>query len=310
MVPYVGNALYCFANSTAMLLASAGEAVPPSRIEVLTGVGLGAFWMEDAGLLFFSNTPPDVGISQALGLLGFEATERSRPGPEPTPFEELRADLAKSPVALGPLDMGYLDYIPYHETVAGADHYVLAFAMDESQVYLHDPVGYPHVALPLDRLGLAWKAERIGYRRGHYRCWTYPRRVRQPAPEEVYDGAMQYFMGCYRYMEDQAARGNWLLGSQAILACARHVRDGALSPQEEGHMTSFAFQLGAVRALDFAAFFDYRDPKLSALKRSQAELFGRGHTMAVRKDWPSLAAALEQLAEVEEGFRTTLMKMG
>lgn len=42
MIPYIGNALYCFADSTAMLLASIGENISSSRIEVLTGVGLGA----------------------------------------------------------------------------------------------------------------------------------------------------------------------------------------------------------------------------------------------------------------------------
>jgi len=39
MVPYIGNGPYCYANATAMLLASIGENVPPSQIEVLTGQG-------------------------------------------------------------------------------------------------------------------------------------------------------------------------------------------------------------------------------------------------------------------------------
>ena len=47
---------YCYANSTAMLLASAGETVSPRLIEVLSGVGLGAFQNRD-GLPFFSGMP-------------------------------------------------------------------------------------------------------------------------------------------------------------------------------------------------------------------------------------------------------------
>jgi NAD(P)-dependent dehydrogenase (short-subunit alcohol dehydrogenase family) len=69
--PYVGNSHYCFANATAMLLASIGEHVSPSLIEALSGVGLGASWSDELGLIFFDASPPDVGISRALDLLGF-----------------------------------------------------------------------------------------------------------------------------------------------------------------------------------------------------------------------------------------------
>jgi len=305
MLRYVGNAPYCYADSTSMLLASIGEEVSSSRIEVLTGVGLGAFWIGEENLILFSNTPPDVGVSQALTLLGFEYTEKSWPETAPAPLEELRADLAKSPAALGPLDMGYLAYLPFDEP--GADHYVLAYAMDEDQVYLHDPIGFPLVALPLDRLELVWKAERIGYRRGSYRYWTSPRRSHRPSEEEIYERALHFFHSGYGRADDLAARNHWSVGRDAILACANHVRTGDVSPGEAGHMQGFAFRLGARRALDFAAFFDVRDTGLAALKRQQATLFGRCHTLAVRKDWPALADALQELADVEREFRDALL---
>ncbi len=81
MTRYIGNGPYCYANSTAMLLATAGDRVDPSLIEVLTGVGLGAFWLDDSKRLISSNpaTPPDVGISHALTLLGFEFIEQASP---------------------------------------------------------------------------------------------------------------------------------------------------------------------------------------------------------------------------------------
>ena len=71
-------------------------------------------------------------------------------------------------------------------------------------------------------------------------------------------------------------------------------------------MVFFAFQLGAVRALDFAALFDFRNAELAALKRRQAKLFGRCHTLAVRKEWSSLADTLQDLANLEEEFRVSL----
>lgn len=304
MIPYIGNALYCFADSTSMLLASIGENIPPSRIEVLTGVGLGAFWVEDAKLIFFSNTPPDIGVSEALKLLGFEYIEKSRQEAEPAPLEELRTDLAKSPAVLGPLDMGYLSYFPGSE--AGVDHFVLAYEMDEDEIHLHDPAGFPHVSLPQDQLELAWKAERIPYRRDYYRYWTSPKRAHHPTEEEIYDQALQYFRSGYQYADELAARENWIIGREAILACADQVRGGKVSPHEVGHMVGFAFKLGAKRALDFAAFFDFRDAELAALKRRQAKLFGRCHTLAVRKEWSSLADTLQELADVEEEFRVAL----
>ena len=96
MISYIGNGDYCYANATAMLLAANGEKIAPSRIEVLCGVGLGAFWIEGADLIFFSGlaTPPDKGISQALILLGFGCTEKWSQEATPPPFEGLRSDLA------------------------------------------------------------------------------------------------------------------------------------------------------------------------------------------------------------------------
>src|SRR5947207_6249938 len=105
MVPYVGNSHYCYANTTAMLLGSIGEAVSPSLIEPLTGVGLGATWLPDEGIAFFGVVLPDVGVSRALDLLGFDVEERSGADGDPMPLDDLRRGLADGPVALGPPDM-------------------------------------------------------------------------------------------------------------------------------------------------------------------------------------------------------------
>jgi len=309
MIPYIGNAAYCYANATAMLLATIGENISPSRIEVLTGVGLCTFWLEDDKLIFFNNlvTLPDAGISKALEILGFDYTEKSSHEAEPALFEELRVALAQSPAILGPLDMGYLRYIPFHRELVGEDHFVLAYGMDEQEVHLHDPEGYPHVSLPLEQLALAWKAERISYRRGFYRYWTSPKRIHHPTEEELYDEALQCYKSIYHETDEVAVRKNRIIGRDAILACADHVRSGKISPPEVGHMVYFAFKLGAKRALDFATLFDFRDTDLAALKRRQAELFGRCHTLAAAKNWSSLADTLQQLADVEEEFRVTLL---
>ncbi len=179
--------------------------------------------------------------------------------------------------------------------------------MDESEIHLHDPAGFPHVSLPLEQLELAWKAERIGYRRGYYRYWTSPKRAQHPTEGEIYDQALQYFRSGYRHMQELAPRMSWAIGREAILACAVHIRGGEVTPPQTEHLTGFALRLGAKRALDFAAFFSFRDTQLAVLKVKQAELLGKCHTLAVRKNWTALADTLQELADVEEEFRTLLL---
>ena len=70
--PYRGISDYCYANAASMLLASAGHDVSPSVFECLSAVGVGATYFEDTGELYFSNRPPDLGVSAAFEALGTE----------------------------------------------------------------------------------------------------------------------------------------------------------------------------------------------------------------------------------------------
>jgi|GEM_PF-7018153 len=80
---YIGNGAYCYSNSTSMLLASIGEDISPSLIEVVGGVGLGAYYLPETNIAFFSNFSglPDQAISKALEILGFEFTEKAQKEP-------------------------------------------------------------------------------------------------------------------------------------------------------------------------------------------------------------------------------------
>ena len=313
MVPYVGSAFYCYADSTSMVLASAGQKVSSSRIEVLSGVGLGAMWVPDAGLLFLSNltTPPDRGITQALELLGWRFTERWSADASKPPFEQLAEDLSQSPVVLGPLDMGFLKYNPLWPHLKGADHYVLAYGLWGQEILLHDPAGFPHSSLPLNELAEAWKAESIRYRRGHYRCWTALRRQAEVSEDELHRRAFGAFQASYRISENLVATEKWAgayrINEDAILACAGSLADGAGAQALKAHLGDFVFRLGAKRALDFASFFEPRAPELAALKDKQARLLGRSHTAAAREDWKAVVAALQELAGVEKEFRSVLL---
>lgn len=310
MVPYVGNGSYCYANATAMLLATSGEDISASLIEVLSGVGLGASWVESNNLLFFGNliAEPDIGINNALSVLGFHYIEEASPEATPAAFAHALSGIARSPAVLGPLDMGYLRYIPFHDDLVGSDHFILVHGLNEHEVFLHDPEGYPYASLPVEDLDLAWRAESIPYRRGYYRYWTSPVRVEQPTEEQLYERALQMFCSIYRRSEELATRENWVVGCEAILTGARKLRrNEPLSEEEKCHMTHFALRLGARRALDYSAFFGKRQESLSFLKLEQARLFGKSHTLAVTEDWPRVADTLELIADIEDKFRLNLL---
>jgi len=60
-----------------MLIKSYGISIEPRLIEILSGVGLGAFWLKDQGVLFLSccACPPDIGISAAFQIPDFSIAE-------------------------------------------------------------------------------------------------------------------------------------------------------------------------------------------------------------------------------------------
>lgn len=308
IVPFRGNGPYCYSNTASMLLSTIGEQVSPQEMEAYTGVGLGAFWLAREKSLFFSSlsNPPDLGITRALHLLGFSFDEKVTSDPGSPPVEQLRSDLASSAAVLGPLDMGYLTHNPLHKRMMGADHFVLAYRFEKEGVLIHDPEGFPSVLLPFRQLELAWRADSIAYRRGHYRYWTRPRRVRKPSQDELYDSTLRSFKEVYSEAENLAAKHNLTIDAKAIMTLQKHVKTGKVSPAERGFMVFFAFKLGARRALDFASIFGSRRPELARLKEKQAELFGILQLLAVERRWTRVADSLEKLAQVETEFRDTL----
>ena len=277
---------YCYANSAAMLLSSIGETVSPRLIEVLSGVGLGAFISAD-GLPFFSGLGglPDEGISRALRILGFASDETAFETPASArSFERLRSDLASGPVLLGPMDMTHLTYNPTRPGFSGVDHFVLAFGQEGDRILLHDPAGFGNVFISEADLERAWRADAIGYRRGHYRSWTKPRRVSTPAEDEIFRAAISAFKELYADAQTQAASTGWLHDEAALAEMARWISDRTLTPAQRGHLARFALPLAVKRALDYAAFFEARYPTLANLNRDQAAAFGRCQSCVMMDD--------------------------
>ncbi len=310
MIVYFGDGAYCYSNCTAMLLSSIGENISPSKIEVLTGIGIGAFLQKNAFKIFFSplSTAPDTGINQALNILGFSIKEDiSREG-EPAPFDKLIQDLKISPVILGALDMGYLTYNPLHKFLVGVDHYVIAYEFNNGEIKFHDPAGFPSMSLNFQDFELAWKAENISYRRGNYCSWTLPKRISSPSEKEIFEKVVTFFIKVYLQSEEQAKKENRLFGHLAIKSLSKHISTDNLSEIEQNHLVNFALPLAARRALDYSLFFESKDKELAKLKQLQSEEFGKSHVLAMKKDYHSLMKELQLLADIEEQFRNRLLK--
>lgn len=307
MLAYIGNGPYCYANSAAMLLDSVGETIEPRLLEVLSGVGLGAFWLAESQTLFLSGwaSMPDVGLSRAFGLLGLKVAEEAESDGAPMPAEALARQLDDGPVLLGPLDVGELPYQPDSQGGNGVDHFVLALGYEGDEVVVHDPDGYPAVPISREALERAWRAELVPYGTGPYRRWHSPVRVRRPATEEVAKAAIQSFAQAYRESRATVPPGV-VIGPEAVESLAATLRAGGLAGEGLEHLRRFALPLGVRRALDYAWFLHDVDSELAGLKSRQALCLGRAHAAAVQDDYELLAGHMSTVAELERQVEAAL----
>lgn len=306
---YLGNSAYCYSNSTGMLLASIGENISPSLIEVVGGVGIGAYALPDSNISFLSGYSglPDKAISRAMKVLGFEFKEEAQNSPDNPPFEKIRQILETSPVVFGPVDMGFLVYDPDSEHHHGVDHFVLVYEMNDKEALLHDPAGFPNVSISLDKLGLAWKAESIQYKEGFYRYWASPKRVNNPTDEQIYTNTIKNLQDIYLTGEKYAKAKGRTIDYEAIMFMANNIEKTILKPFEVGMLTGFIFPLGARRASDFSDFFKPHNRELSEIKAKQSSLLGLCHTYSVANNWQTVTEYLKEYAELEKIFKEILL---
>lgn len=311
MASYYGNGAYCYASSASMLLSTIGEEISPSLVEVLTGFSLGAFIDAESNLLYFDDctSSPDKGINHAFAILGFKVVEKVYHDGDPMPLDELKDDLGRAPVMLGPFDFGYLSYHPNHQYLGGSDHYGLALDFNEHEILLHDPSGFPYVWLPFEHLEPAWRAERITWSSGSFRSWQSPERISNPTSDAIYEQAIQLFKASYQNQNKVAAMDHKAIGREAIRLKVDQLKAGKISNGEIGHFIHFAFLLGARRAHDYSLFFGRRHEQLASLKDRQARLFGLCHSHAVKNRWDEVARSLESLADIENDIETAILSI-
>lgn len=307
MIPeYIGNGAYCYSNSVSMMLKHIGEDISPSLIEVLSGVGVGAFWSNKTKLIFFSNlaTSPDKGINNAFKQLGFQFKESVQDNSENPPMDELKKCLKHSLVVIGPIDIAYLKTKGVSEE-PGGDHYVVVYKITDNEVWIHDPQKYPALAIPTGEFKQVWKAENIEYRNGYYHYWTLPKRIRDFSSLETYKNVIALCKKVYRDSRNHS--DDISIDEQAIESCANFIKNG---PKHlKGHLLNFCFPLGAGRALDYGRFFNHHNQKLSKIKENQAVIFSRCQITGMDNDWQKVSSLLKELAELEKEFKDVLFLM-
>ncbi len=300
MPPYVGSGDYCYAYSLYMSLLGSGvppETVPsPGFLECLTTMPFGHTYLVYPQLFFFDGLDPDQGLTRALATLGWTC-RLERGGDEQAALSRLRLAVRQGPTLLGPLDMGYLTYQPNYRILGGSDHFVVVLAVEEDHVLVHDPKGFPYATLPLDRLLLAWRAERIEYVQEPYTLRADFHPFEAVSRQEMIRRTLPFIRANLR---NDPGGPEVFGGVQAVRVLAQTLRT-QVPEQLTNHLLYFALPLAVRRKVDAAAFLREGDRSAAAdVIDRQARLLGQAQYPGVQQQWSTVASLLEQVADLEE----------
>lgn len=308
--PYVGNGSFCFTNSLRMSLLAAGmhEAPETNFIECLTGMPFGTFYIRPEKVLFPSGAgiEPDMGLTLAIQIMGW-ASEEAYGGSPDEALARLREGLRSGPVLIGPVDMGYLSYVPWHGSLGGVDHFVVALGMTDTDLRLHDPAGFAYTTLPVEDFLAAWQAERINYGRKPYMMrWGF-RQVEPVSRAGMITRALAAL--------GERLRKDWshpaIVHSGAALCAAADELRGDASPTLTGILTGFTLPLSAGRLNYAAAFLSEAGlDEASSTAHEEAVLFGEMQLPASLGQWHTVASLLDRAAPVEDRLMGLLRGMG
>lgn len=301
---YTGNGAYCYANSLHMSLLGAGASAydlpDPGFLECLTGGPFGKLYLriEDGPLVFFSSplSDPDLGLKRAIELLGWQCQEWYGNDSEEA-LSRLRESVQLAPTLIGPVDQGYLSYYPNYHHTPGYDHFVVALAVEDDHVLLHDPGGYPCALIPITHFLEAWRAESIGYGRGPYTLRSHFQQVRHPGRQEIVQQALPFLRA-----DVQANPGGPVAygGVEALQLLANDLR-GKVPASISNSLVQFVLPLASRRSLDAAAFLrEAGKAEAAVLMERQALLAGQAHKMAVQQQWSAVVMVVEKLIDIEQ----------
>ncbi|WP_409490755.1 hypothetical protein [Amycolatopsis sp. cmx-11-12] len=301
--PYRGSGPYCYAHSLAMML---GAEAP--GIEVLETVTGSPFGMQLVGgsLPFFDafGWDPDIGIGEALDVLGWSADTFSDEDPDDA-FARLVEGLSDGPVMIGPVEMGHLRYQPGMTGPIGADHFLVVLAADSESVTVHDPQGYPYARLPHAEFTAAWRAETVAYGKPHTMRTNFVRHT-VVADEAAIVASLPRAIGRLGGENEAGLPPGSLGNADAALALAARI-GSRCDPDLRGLLVHFGVRVGARRLTDAATCLRrVGHDGAAAILTTQARLVGSLQYDLVTEDDTRAADTLRALAPTYEELRRAL----
>ena len=173
---------------------------------------------------------------------------------------------------------------------------MVALEVEDEQIRLHDPYGYPYAVVAPSDLLAAWRADRITYKRGPFTLRSRFRQVEHVSREESIARTLP--LARSNLIADPG--GPVVFGGLRALAMVAEDLRGEVPEALAGHLVYFAMPLAARRCLDASAFVHEAGNDVAAwhLER-KARRFGEAQSFAVRHQWASVVAIVEQLADIE-----------
>lgn len=291
---YIGDGHYCFADTTAMAIASSGH--KPSLIEVLSGSPFGMCVINDLPFFVPGDWSPETGISQALDLLGWEG-DRVCGSPEEA-VSRIRQASSARPVLAGPFEMGLLPYHPGLGQPIGVDHYLAVVGVEGDTVIAHDPRGYPFAAVPLEAMLAAWRTDSLNVPVEPFALRANFRQVRD------FDLA-DALRGCLRIASRR-------LDAAQSCAAARRLSEIVADGVNTGqwfHLVEYMIGVGARRMCDASVLLsDIGCTGVADVLDRQARLVGSLQYPIVKKEKKAAVAALHDLAPTYDQLQEELIR--
>jgi hypothetical protein len=260
------------------------------------------------GILFFSppGWDPSAGLTAAIDLLGWTCDLTSGGSAEEA-IERLRAESARGPVLVGPVELGLMLHHPGSGTPIGSDHFVVVTAMAGDMVHFHDPHGHPHATMPTRQFAASWRAETVGYHPEPYTMRANFRAVESVRPEEAFNRSLPAAVDWLaRTVGGQSADSGALAGAAACERLANIV-DSGLSLQQYHHLGYFGIRVGVRRLADTAILLDQIGAVTAAeIADGQARLVGAMQYPLIARDRTLLARLLRQIAPTYQQMYTAM----
>jgi hypothetical protein len=294
-----------------MAFRHAGEEYQPWFVECATTVPFGFFYIRDGKSIFAVQGSlacnPDIGVRRALDALGFDYSyayfDKNWEGQK-----ALSEGLRYGPVICGPVTTRLLSYDPAKKYVPpNSDHYVLAVAIDENSVTLHDPEGYLYARMKLQDFLESWKAEKVPYKQGSYTMISNVRKRESVAMDKVNNRILKFASDNLNEEPPKIGVDYVGVGPSAMRQLAEDL--ARLKPVEAWRsLFYFSFPVSGQRCHDVALFLSrisgrHFSHDAAGLKLDQSVIYSELRGQTREKRWGAISKGLLRIAELEDRFK-------